>query len=255
MPTGQPMLAVYGHVITWRHLIVTAVLLVLLMAGLAAGVGWWAWHNLAARVVLREQQALVRLPEELKVEASLSRKVVVQVDQVLPVRVPIKQDLSIPLKDPIPVQVSIDTVVPLNLSVPVKHVFKLDQVIDVDSTVRTRVLGISLSLPVKGQVPVRAEVPVDIVVPIQHELPIALTTQARVRITEPLRTHVDTVVEAQVPIRESLALPISEPVQARLTFPQQRVEAGLDLMDLTVPFEAVSLGLRERAPVPASVHP
>jgi hypothetical protein len=238
------MLAVYGHVVTWRHLIVSAVLLVMLMASLAAGVAWWAWHNLAARVVLREQQALVRLPEELKVEASLSRNVLVHVDQVLPVRGPIHQDLSIPLKEPIPVQVSIDTVVPLNLTVPVKHVFKLDQVIDVDSTVRTRVLGISLSLPIKGQVPVRAEVPVDIVVPIKHELPVSLTTQARVRITEPLRTRVDTVVEAQVPIRESLALPISEPVQARLTFPQQQVQAGVDLMDLTVPFEAVTLALR-----------
>lgn len=241
------MLAVYGHVVTWRHLVVTAVVLLLSMAVLAAGVAWWAWHNLAARVVLREQQALIRLPEELSVQASLSRKVAVEIDQVLPVRVPIQQDISIPLNDPIPVQVSIDTVVPVEVSVPVKHVFKLDQVIDVDSTVRTRVLGIPLSLPVKGQVPVRAEVPIDIVVPVKQDLPVALTTQARVRITEPLRTRIDTVVEARVPIRESLSLPISKPVDARLTFPQRRVEAGLDLMDLTVPFEDVSLGMRRRS--------
>ena len=215
---------------------------------LAAGAAWWAWHNLAARVVLREQQALIRLPDELNVQASLLRKVVVQVDQVLPVRVPIQQDISIPLNDPIPVQVSIDTVVPVNLSVPVKHVFKIDQVIDVDSTVRTRVLGIPLSLPVKGQVPVRAEVPIDFAIPVRQDLPVALTTQAQVRITEPLRTRIDTVIEAKVPIRESLALPISEPVSARLTFPQQQIEAGLDLMDLTVPFESVSLGLRQHTP-------
>jgi len=112
--------------------------------------------------------------------------------------------------------------------------------------VRTRVLGIPLSLPVKGQVPVRADVPIDIVVPFKQDLPVALTTQARVRITEPLRTRIDTVIEAKVPIRESLALPIDEPVSARLTFPQQRVDAGLDLMELVVPFEAVSLGLRQR---------
>ena len=125
------MLAVYGHVVTWRHLVITAVLLLLSMAALAAGVAWWAWHNLAARVVLREQQALVRLPQELSVQASLTRKVVVKVDQVLPVRVPIQQDISIPLQDPIPVQVSIDTVVPVNLTVPVKHVFKLVRNIEV----------------------------------------------------------------------------------------------------------------------------
>lgn len=251
---SQPMLAVYGHVVTWRHLILTAVILLVLMAALSAVVAWWAWHNLAARVVLREQQALVRLPPELMVEASLNRKVLVDIDQVLPVRVPIKQDLSIALKDPIPVQVSIDTVVPLNLSVPVKHVFKLDQVIDVDSTVRTRVLGIPLSLPVKGQVPIRADVPVDVVIPFRQDLPVALTTQAQVRITDPIRTRIDTVIDAKVPIRESLALPIREPVSARLTFPQQQVEAGLSLMDLTVPFDAVSLGLRQRGQ-PAASNP
>lgn len=249
------MLAVYGHVVTWRHLILTAVLLVLLMSASAAGVAGWAWHNLAARVVLREQQALVRLPQELSVQASLTRKVVVELDQVLPVRVPIQQDISIPLAGAIPVQVSIDTVVPVNLTVPVKHVFKLDQVIDIDSTVRTRVLGIPLSLPVKGQVPVRAEVPIDLVVPIKQDLPVALSTQAQVHITEPLRTRIDTVIEAKVPLRESLALPISEPVNARLTFPQQHVEAGLDLMELTVPFEAVSLGMRQRAQPQAPGQP
>ena len=239
--SAQPMLAVYGHVVTWRHLILTAIVLVVGMAALAAAVAWWSWQNLAARVVLKEQQATVRLPASLDVEATLERQVRVQVDQVLPVRVPIQQDLSIPLAEPLPVQVSIDTVVPVNLSVPIRHVFKLDQVIDVDSTVQTRVLGIPLSLPVRGRVPVRADVPIDIVVPFKQDLPVALTTQARVRITEPLRTRIDTVIETRVPIRESLSLPIRDPVKAHLTFPRQRVEAGLELMDLNVPFESVSL--------------
>ena len=238
------MLAVYGHVVTWRHLVITAVLLLLSMAALAAGVAWWAWHNLAARVVLREQQALVRLPQELSVQASLTRKVVVKVDQVLPVRVPIQQDLVIPIKDAIPVQVSIDTIVPLRLDVPVRQTIHLDQAIDIDTQVRTRVLGVSLSVPIQGRIPVKADVPVDMVIPVKQDVPIALTTSALVRVTEPLRTRIDTVVHAQVPIHASLRLPVTEPVDARLTFPQQRVHAGLDLMDLTVPFEAVTMALR-----------
>jgi hypothetical protein len=59
-----------------------------------------------------------------------------------------------------------------------------------------------------------------------------------------------------VPVRESLALPVTEPVSARLTFPQQEIQAGLQLLDLTVPFEAVTLAPRRpvtaaRPPVPA----
>src|SRR3989344_5873820 len=79
--TAQPMLAVYGHVVTWRHLVITAVLLLLSMTARAAGGAWWPWHILAAGVVLREHPALVRLPQELSVKASLSRKEMVNVDQ------------------------------------------------------------------------------------------------------------------------------------------------------------------------------
>ena len=238
------MLAVYGHTITWRHLILTAFALIVLMSALALAAGWWAWHHLAAHVVLREQQALVRLPDTLAVRAEITRQVAVRVDQTLPVRVPIQQDLVIPIKDAIPVQVSIDTVVPLRLDVPVRQTIHLDQAIDIDTQVRTRVLGVSLSVPIQGRIPVKADVPVDMVIPVKQDVPIALTTSALVRVTEPLRTRIDTVVHAQVPIHASLRLPVTEPVDARLTFPQQRVQAGLDLMDLTVPFEAVTMALR-----------
>jgi hypothetical protein len=75
-----------------------------------------------------------------------------------------------------------------------------------------------------------------------------------VRLTEPLRTTVDTVIEAQVPVRESLSLPVTAPVSARLTFPQQTVRAGLDLLDLTVPFEDVTLAPRRRSPGASATH-
>ena len=240
----SPMLAVYGHTITWRHLILTAVLLIVLMSALAVVVGWWAWHNLAVRVALREQQALVHLPESLAVRAEVTRQVAVRIDQTLPVRVPIQQDLLIPIKDAIPVQVSIDTVLPIKLDVPVRQTIHLDQVVDIDTHVRTRVLGIGLTLPIQGRVPVKADVPIDMVIPVRKDLPVALTTLAQVRITEPVRTRIDTVIQAQVPIHESLRLPVTEPVDARLTFPQQRLQAGLDLMELTIPFEAVTMALR-----------
>jgi len=35
------MLAVYGHAVTWKHLILTAVALLLLMCGVALAAGWW----------------------------------------------------------------------------------------------------------------------------------------------------------------------------------------------------------------------
>jgi hypothetical protein len=242
------MLAVYGRAVTWRHLILTAVLLLTLMGGLSGAAAWWAWHNLAARVVLKEHQAEIVLPKELSVQAQVEQKVQIKLDQTLPVRVPIQQDLVIPLENEIPVKVSIDTIVPIAIDVPVKHTIKVDQIIELDTRVKTRVLGFDMTLPIQGRIPVKADVPIDFSIPVRKELPVALVTAAKVRITEPLRTRIDTVIETRVPIKASMSLPVTAPVAARLTFPQQHVAAGLNLMDLTVPFESVTLAPRKRAP-------
>lgn len=250
MPDASHMLAIYGRPVTWRHLILTGLLLLVLMSALAGVAAWWAWHNLAAQVVLKEQVADIRLPKSLAVQASVERKVQIKLDQTLPVRVPIQQDLSIPLTEAIPIKVSVDTMVPIEIDVPVKHVFKIDQVVNLDTQVRTKVLGIPMTLPVQGQIPVRAEVPIDLVIPVRKQLPVAMVTQATVRLSEPLRTRIDTVLETRVPLRGAMALALTAPVSATLTFPQQRVQAGLNLLDLTVPFDAVTLAPRGGASWP-----
>lgn len=241
-----PMLAIYGRTVTWKHLIITAVLLLILMGVGAAFVTWWIWQNMAAQVVLKEQQADIVLPKELAVQAAVNQRVRIQVDQTLPVRVPIHQDLTIPLKEAIPINVSIDTMVPISIDVPIKHVVRVDQVVQLDTQVKTRILGIPVTVPIQGRIPVKAEVPVDLVIPVRQNLPVALVTPATVRLTEPLRTTVDTVIEARIPVHESLSLPVTAPVNATLSFPQQRVRAGLDLLDLTVPFDSVTLAPRTR---------
>jgi hypothetical protein len=246
-----PMLAVYGRTVTWKHLILTAGLLLVLMGVAAAGVAWWAWHNLAAQVVLKDQQADILLPQELAVTAAVTQKVKISLDnQSLPVRVPIHQELSIPLTQAIAVKVSLNTVVPVKIDVPIKQVLKIDQVIDLDTQVKTRILGMSLMLPIQGKIPVKADVPVDLVIPVHKDLPLVLVAPVTVRFSEPLRTTLDTVIETRVPLHGAMSLPLMAPVSARLTFPQQKVTAGLALLDLTVPFEDVTLAPRQKRTPP-----
>ena len=234
--------------VTWRTLILTAALLLLLMTALAAGAGWWAWNHLVAQVALKEQTALIKLPEQLAVRAAVSNRVQFKVDERLPVRVPISQALSIPITEPIPIKVAVDTMVPIDLEVPVKHVLKVDQAIDLDAKVQTRVLGFNVTLPIKGRVPLRADVPVDIVIPVRKQIPVSLNMPAVVRLPEPLHAQVDTVFETTIPIKQSMSLPVTAPVDATLTFPGQVVEAGLQLVRLDLPFDAIRVLPREAPP-------
>ena len=95
LASPEPMLAIYGRAVTWRHLILTSLLLLVLMGGLSGAAAWWAWHHLEARVTLREHPARIVLPRELAVQAQVEQKVQVRLDHTLPVRVPIQQDLLI----------------------------------------------------------------------------------------------------------------------------------------------------------------
>ena len=227
--------------VTWKALILTSLLLLTLMTALAGAAAWWAFGHMAARVVLRDQPADIRLPESLAVKAAVSKAIHVRVHQVLPVRVPIDQVLSIPMPDAIEVKVHLETSVPIALDIPVEHTLQVDQSFDLDTTVRTRVLGIPINLPIKGRIPLKAQVPIKLVVPVRQTLPVVLDVPATVRLSEPLRARVQTVIEARIPIRESLQLPITEPVNATLSFPQQRVQASLQRMDITLPFDAITL--------------
>jgi hypothetical protein len=235
------VLAVYGRPLTWGMLILVAVGVLLIMSTVSLAGAWWAWHHLAAQVVLTEQTADIRLPGSLQVQARVERHMQVKVDQVIPVTVPIQQTLNLPIRESLPVQITLDTMVPVSVDVPVKQILKLDQVVRVDTQVRTKVLGFPMTLPIQGDVPIRAEVPIELTIPIRHQLPVALLTTATVQLEAPLKADIDTVVRAQVPFKQQLSLPVSAPVDAVLRFTDQHVQAGLNLMTLLVPFDAVTL--------------
>lgn len=235
--------------VTWRTLILSAVGLLVLMSVVAGGGAYWAWQHLTAHVVLRDQTAQIRMPAELAVRASVSNQVQVRLDQTLKIKVPVHETLSIPITEPIPLTVSVETSVPINFDVPIQHTLHVDQTIDLDTKVKTRILGFPVTLPIQGKVPLKADVPVSLVVPVRKQIPVSLNTPALIRLVEPLSARIDTVLDTQVPIRESFALPVTAPVNATLSFPSQTVQAGLAHMDLTLPLQAVVLGpSKERRP-------
>jgi len=235
MPESQP------SSVTWRALILGAIGLLVLMTAIAAGGAYWAWQHLTAHVVLRDQVAQIRMPSELAVRASVSNQVQVRLDQTLKIKVPVHETLSIPITEAIPLTVSVETSVPINFDVPIEHTLHLDQVIDLDTKVKTRILGFPVTLPIQGKVPLKADVPISLVVPVRKQIPVSLNTPALIRLVEPLSARIDTVLDTQVPIRESFALPVTAPVNATLSFPSQTVQAGLAHMDLQLPLQAVVL--------------
>ncbi|MDI1258389.1 hypothetical protein [Aquabacterium sp.] len=230
--------------LTWRTLVLSTLALLLVMTAVAGFGAHWAWQNLAAHVVLRDQEASISMPSELAVRASVSNKIEVRIDQSLRLKVPVRETLRIPITDPIPLNVIVETSVPINFDVPIEHTLHVDQVIDLDTKVKTRILGFAVTLPIQGKVPLKADVPIRLVIPVRKQVPVSLNTPALIRLAEPLSARIDTVMNTVVPIRESFSLPVTAPVNATLSFPSQSVKAGLTHMEIKLPLQAVKLERR-----------
>lgn len=234
--------------LTWRTLILSTLALLIVMTAVVGFGAHWAWQNLSAHLVLRDQAASITMPRELAIQASVSNKVQVRIDQTLKVKVPVHETLSIPITEPIPLTVAVETSVPIHFDVPIEHTLHVDQVIDLDTKVKTRILGFNVTLPIQGKVPLKADVPISLVIPIRKQVPVSLNTPALIRLAEPLSARIDAVMDTEVPIRESFSLPITAPVNATLSFPSQAVKAGLTHMDIQLPLEAVRLERRPGTP-------
>lgn len=237
---------------TWRQLVIASVAMISLLTTASAAMGYWLWHNVGARLTLKEQSAFVRMPEQLSASVNIENALQVQLNQDLKIAVPFKQRLEIPLDEPLNVQVKVATQVPVALDVPFKQTLKLDQHIDLNSTVTVLVAGVPLEVPVRGKVPLKADIPLDLTIPIRQTIPVKLDAPAQVRLAETLRADVDTQVTAVIPLRETLKLPVASPVQAQLRLSQTPVEAGLQFIDLHVPFNRVSV---EPTPLKAGPTP
>lgn len=233
--------AVPSSSVTWLGLILSALLLLALMGLLSAGVAYWGWKRLAAEVTLKDQRADIVLPPELAVSAKVTNTIRIKLDHKLAVHVPIKQDLLIPVTDPIPLKVHLDTEVPVNIDVPIDQTLHVEQLVDVHTRVSTRFMGIPITLPVDAKVPVKADIPVKLVIPVRRRIPLSLTMPATVQLADPIRARIDTVFDSTVPVRADLSLPVVAPVSAKLSFPQQVVNVGVQSMQASLPLEAIKL--------------
>jgi len=240
-----PTAARLDRTVSRTELWVSLLLLLLCLLALTLAVGAWVWQNLSAQTVLRDHEAQVVMPAELAVQARVEDKVDVRLDHTLTVSVPFRDRLSIRIADPLSVQARLQTQVPLDILVPVDQALELDQVIDIDTRVRTRVLGLPVTVPIQGQVPLKASIPIRVDIPIKQSIPVSLDVPVTVHLLEPLIAHADTQFKVRVPLRADLRVPVTQPVQAVLSFPQAHIPIGIERLDVDMPLRDLHLTMRK----------
>jgi hypothetical protein len=101
------------------------------------------------------------------------------------------------------------------------------------------VLGIPVSVPVKGYIPVKTTIPVDQQVEVQEDFALALRTPVSVDIDDVFQIPIKTVFSAEIPLKADLTIPFKEHVQANVSLEGAIAEEipNLYILDNTLDFK------------------
>jgi hypothetical protein len=150
------------------------------------------------------------LATDILVDEQIPVPISLVVEHTLPVNtsIPFKKEILVPVNLDIDQVFSIDTTVPFQDEI----VVPVDDVIHIDERFQTRLLGQTISIPIRGDIPVR----LDVRVPIDKEFPIRADIPVVFNISESLPV----VLDWNIPFE--LEIPITLPVETEVVVPFQR---------------------------------
>ena len=226
-----------------KHPYLWAGLGLVLLGAVAGGaiVGLWVFRNVDARLLLSDQPAKITILQPLEVTGQVLDNLEITIDDTIHSAVPVDQVVSLPIKDALKVMAEFDGEVPIQLSVHVRDKIPLDQTLDLDTVIEADLLGDIHKLPIRGKIPVKAEVPIDLVIPIDQKVTLAFKAPATVKFLENLVVPLKTVIDADIPIKASLSVPVKSPLRASVAFPTTPSDVVIDYSDLKLPLRTLVL--------------
>lgn len=214
----------------------------ILIAAIIGGilVGWWLFRHVDAHLLLSDQPVTVALPGAIPIRAKVLNNLDITLDTKLKTQVPIDQTITVPIKDTLHVHVAFDHDVPIKMQVPVHATIPVDQIIPIDSKVKVDVLGVPITLPIKGNVPIKAEIPVNLTIPVDQQVHLKFTAPAAVTLDEPLKLPLKARIDAVVPISGHLSVPLKSDLVATAHIPGL-LHAVIKHADLNLPLHTLRL--------------
>ncbi len=215
-----------------------AILLGAVIGGAIAG--WWVFRNVDARLMLRDQPAIIVLPEPLSVSADVLNDLSIEIDTAITTTVPVDQRISIPVEETLRVNASFDSEIPIKMNVPVKDYIVIDQLLDVNTVVKADLLGDTHDLPLRGKIPVKARVPVNLNIPVDQMVHLKFTAPVEAKLKQALDVPLKADIAATIPIRSKMDVPVKSALQARITVPDP-ASVVITEADLRLPLRTLRL--------------
>jgi hypothetical protein len=211
--------------------------------------GYWAFMNVAARLLISDQPLTIQLPPQSDIVMRTDHKVDVLMKGTIYAQVPLKQTLDLPVNGTYDTIVDIDTQVPLETVITYEGIIPVDSMADIEAKAPVNFQNVKKykNLHFKAKLPLKMRLPVKLVVPVKQVIPLKYHGPLKVAINHVIRTPVDTTLKTALKVNQPFSVPITTSLPVRLQLPQHPVKATIVESDLFLDIATLRL---ERKPEP-----
>jgi hypothetical protein len=196
---------------SWKGIISLLLLTAVIAAAVGALIATLVVSGFTAHVPLLDQRLNIVMPPDLPVQVEVLQAGAPGAPPDASTGVPVR------LNETLKLNVDFDTMVPLRMNVRYRGSIPVKTDIPINTQVRTRVLGVTMTLPIEGSIPLNLSLPVDLNIPIDQLV--------RLKFSAPLSGRINQIVH--IPLRASL--------EARIRFADPLIPITVRQTELALP--------------------
>lgn len=223
-------------------------LALLVLVGGAIGVvlaGVYIFNNVKTRLLVTDAPTAVAVVEPFEVSATVLNQLEIVLDATVHTRVPVDQTLSVPVTEPLQLLVKFDAKVPIQTTVTINETITINQKVGIDTILEADFVGDTFELALRGKFPVKAKVPINLTIPIDQMVRLQFVAPIKATLQENLTVPLDAVIEADVPLRTRMSVPVNNAIQAIAHLPPKPLPVRILYADLEILLSNVSFGLAD----------
>lgn len=217
--------------------------------------GYWAFMNVAARLIISDQALTIQLPPRSNIVMRTNHNVDVLMKGTIYAQVPLKQMLDLPVSGTYDTIIDIDTQVPLETVITYEGIIPVDSMADIEAKAPVNFQNVKKykNLHFKAKLPLKLRLPVKLVVPVKQVIPLKYHGPLKVGIDHVIRTPVDTTLRTALKVNQPFSVPITTSLPVSLQLPQHPVKATIVESDLFL--NLATLRLERKPPASAATRP
>jgi len=174
---------------------------------------------LHARLDLKKQ-ITASVDSRFPVDISLDHRFDFRLRKDIPVEIPIQALLQVPLDETLLVPVTDSFVVEMNGPLFIDEQIRVRSEVPLDMSVQTRIMGMDLSLPIRGTVPIDITFPLKQEVGVRRAFSLRIADPLPVRVRQVMQVPVSFVLRAVLPVDEEITVPLHTVMEGRIAIPE-----------------------------------